>query len=168
MKQLLNDTLCLIDQGFDLLTTLSSQQYCHSFSIKTSSIGAHYRHIMDHYSCFLYGLPFGVIDYDKRERSSLIENSLEEALSATIAMRDSFRHVDTLNGDQEVRVAVNSGKCAQKTISSLSRELQFLCSHTIHHFAIIKLLGESINIPFSKEFGIAPSTLEFEKSQCVR
>ena len=54
--------------------------------------------------------------------------------------------------------------------SSVLRELQFLISHTVHHFALIRmiLLDQGVQTPAG--FGVAPSTLKHEASRaaCAR
>jgi hypothetical protein len=43
--------------------------------------------------------------------------------------------------------------------SSLSRELQVLSSHTIHHFALIAVTLRAHGVQMDADFGMAPSTL---------
>ena len=54
--------------------------------------------------------------------------------------------------------------------SSLARELQFLTSHTIHHFAVIALILRAMDVEVDREFGVAPSTLRYwtEAADLVR
>jgi hypothetical protein len=42
--------------------------------------------------------------------------------------------------------------------------LQFLCSHTVHHFALIKLLLDGTGVDLAPEFGVAPSTLAYHRT----
>ncbi len=42
--------------------------------------------------------------------------------------------------------------------STLKRELQFLVSHTVHHFALIRALLGGSGIDPGESFGLAPST----------
>ncbi|MBM4187475.1 MAG: hypothetical protein FJ206_09205 [Gemmatimonadetes bacterium] len=46
--------------------------------------------------------------------------------------------------------------------STLGRELQFLVSHSVHHFALIKLLLANDGPVLPREFGVAPSTLSHQ------
>ena len=48
--------------------------------------------------------------------------------------------------------------------SSVGRELQFLVSHTVHHYALIRLLLEDHGIYAGEEFGVAPSTLAHQRA----
>ena len=47
--------------------------------------------------------------------------------------------------------------------SSGLRELDFLQSHTIHHFALIAYKLEALGIEVEDNFGVAPSTLKYWK-----
>jgi hypothetical protein len=48
--------------------------------------------------------------------------------------------------------------------SSISRELQVLSSHTIHHFALIAMTLRMHGVELDAEFGMAPSTLRYLSS----
>ncbi|MBK7948380.1 MAG: hypothetical protein IPK00_06475 [Deltaproteobacteria bacterium] len=43
--------------------------------------------------------------------------------------------------------------------STLSRELHFVASHTVHHFALIRLTLARCGRSTPAEFGVSPSTL---------
>ncbi|MDH3494762.1 MAG: hypothetical protein OEM82_14505, partial [Acidobacteriota bacterium] len=49
--------------------------------------------------------------------------------------------------------------------TSLARELEFLHSHTVHHYALIAAKLGSMNIEVPFEFGVAPSTLKYWESR---
>jgi uncharacterized damage-inducible protein DinB len=50
------------------------------------------------------------------------------------------------------------------SVSSTFRELQFLATHTVHHFALVALLLRQRGVEVPVEMGVAPSTLEHWKS----
>jgi hypothetical protein len=54
--------------------------------------------------------------------------------------------------------------------SSAERELQFLLSHTVHHYALIALMLRTQGYEPGAEFGVAPSTLAYwkEAAACVQ
>ena len=56
------------------------------------------------------------------------------------------------------------------TSSTLGRELLFLLSHTIHHYALIDLLLREEGFEVPPDFGMAPSTLKHLERQpeCAR
>ena len=45
--------------------------------------------------------------------------------------------------------------------SSISRELQVLSSHTVHHFALIAMTLRMHGVELDSDFGMAPSTLRY-------
>ena len=47
--------------------------------------------------------------------------------------------------------------------STIERELKFLVSHTVHHYAIIALQLRHQGVEPGPEFGVAPSTLRYEQ-----
>ena len=49
--------------------------------------------------------------------------------------------------------------------SSVSRELQVLSSHTVHHFALIAVTLRAHGVHMDPDFGMAPSTLRHLASQ---
>jgi uncharacterized damage-inducible protein DinB len=51
--------------------------------------------------------------------------------------------------------------------STLGRELHFLFSHTVHHYALIAAQLRQIGLPIPEGFGISPATLRF-RQHCRR
>jgi uncharacterized damage-inducible protein DinB len=45
----------------------------------------------------------------------------------------------------------------------VGRELQFLASHTLHHYALIAALLRLQGVEPGEEFGVAPGTLEHRR-----
>jgi uncharacterized damage-inducible protein DinB len=132
-----------------------------------SSIGAHIRHNLDHFTSFFAGLADGRIDYEKRRRDDGIARSTEHALA------DIEKHISVLETliqeepDDFLRVRDESDLAAEGELrwldSSVGRELQFLVGHTVHHHAIIALLLAQQGVDLPEGFGIAPSTLRHER-----
>ena len=125
--------------------------------------GAHLRHVLEFYQCFLDGLDSSHIDYDSRRRDEAIERSRH---TAAIAIRSIIHVLDTRAALHEERIvwvrmedAEASGVSNCFMESSVSRELQVLSSHTVHHFALIAVTLRAHGIQMDPEFGMAPSTL---------
>jgi hypothetical protein len=77
--------------------------------------------------------------------------------------------------NRPLKVKMDSGthhtEAEQWSNSSLRRELQFLISHTIHHYALIATLCARDGFELPADFGVAPSTLWFRNSrdaQCAQ
>jgi hypothetical protein len=131
--------------------------------------GAHLRHILEFYRCFLEGLECSHIDYDARRRDDTIEYSRE---AASAAIRSIIRTLETSRDLYQERIiwvrmedadsnAVREGFME----SSISRELQVLSSHTVHHFALIAITLRMHGVEIDYDFGMAPSTLRYLASK---
>lgn len=162
----LDGNLHLLEQGVALLERLGDALYT-SPRGSWAPVGAQYRHVLEHYLCFLGGLPEGRVDYDARARDERIEGSCAGALDATRAIMTSLARLPA-DRDAPLAVQMDSGSGeeggADWRVSSIGRELQFLCSHTVHHFALIKLLLEGTGVDLGPEFGVAPSTLAYQRA----
>jgi uncharacterized damage-inducible protein DinB len=130
-------------------------------------VGTQLRHCTDYYECFLRDLPGGRIDYDRRRRDPRIECDPQRACEQLEALGRALRALD---GDPElplrVRVDEPLGEepgAAERgwTGSTLARELRFLTSHTIHHFAMMALVLRLRGHAVEADFGVAPPTLEY-------
>ena len=125
--------------------------------------GAHLRHVLEFYQCFLDGMESSHIDYDARRRDESIERSRQ---TAAAAIRSIIQGLETQADVRQERVvwvrmedAQDSGVRDTFMESSLSRELQVLSSHTIHHFALIAVTLRAHGLHLDADFGMAPSTL---------
>jgi hypothetical protein len=150
-----------LDQAIDLLDRLSNEQYAGERG-DWSPVGAQYRHVVEHFQSVIAGAAAGRIDYDARPRNRAIEQSRLHALHVTDEIRQSLSGLESLSLDHPIAVQIRSlpdAALPEWSHSTLGRELQFLVSHTVHHFALIKLLliGDQLDLP--PDFGTAPSTL---------
>ena len=125
--------------------------------------GAHLRHVLEFYQCFLDGLESSHIDYDARRRDESVERSRN---TAAVTIRSIIHALETHAQVREERIvwvrmedAQVSGVRDTFMESSLSRELQVLSSHTIHHFALIAVTLRAHGVQMDADFGMAPSTL---------
>lgn len=150
--------LGILKQGEALLSRLRDDTYTHCLpSVFGSSIGAHIRHNLDHYACFLAGVPRGQIDYTARPRNTRIETERAVALGEFSRVCRAFEGMDIAHGS--LRVRSESNPDSTPAPSSMARELEFLLSHTVHHYAIVAILCRLQGIAVDDGFGVAPSTL---------
>ena len=162
----------VLRQGCALLTSVSGKAYTHKEDgPHGASLGAHYRHVLDHFQCLLEGIESGEINYDHRRRSPELESSVDIALGATERLLEKFHALPAHIWQSECTVVYSVGYGDSETQgvpSNLARELMFCVGHAIHHFAILKLLcaGMSVKLPY--EFGVAPSTLKHLEAQTAR
>jgi hypothetical protein len=127
-----------------------------------ASLGAHYRHVLDHFLCLMEGIRTGHINYDERGRNSLLESSVTQARLVTERLIDEFRGLsqEILRRECTVTYSVDYVEGgAERVPSNLAREVMFCVGHAVHHYAILKLLSAKSEVELPCDFGIAPSTL---------
>jgi uncharacterized damage-inducible protein DinB len=162
-KNLLQANIDALDEGAALLLLLKPAQYTQSYKPTfNSTIGAHFRHVLEHYRCFIKQLEAGIICYDKRERDQLIECDFSYASQTIIELQDGLRDLEPSNLD---RTCLLSDQQTTESVSStLFRELVFLQSHTMHHYAIIGAMTRTFGARPADDFGVAIATREHQKS----
>ena len=128
-----------------------------------STLGGHLRHCIEHYESFITGLVDGRVDYDKRSREKSVERQTKSAREKLLQLVGSMEVLKRSDADEEVLVKMDCGgnECVWQK-STVGRELQFLVSHTVHHFAMMKGLCSALNVRLPETFGVAPSTLRHE------
>lgn len=127
----------------------------------SGSIGGHVRHCLDHVRALVAGIDAGRIAYDVRVRGTAVESRRDAA--AREARRLARALAATRDGDLEravgVEVRLDPKHDAHVVVrSTIARELAFVASHTVHHFAIVALLLHEMGIGVPPRFGYAPST----------
>lgn len=154
-----NDNGILLEQGIALLSSLSDRMYLQKQNNSESSVGEHIRHVIEHYQMFLEGIQMGHIDYDKRKRDPSLE---ENRLHAINRLRELFTFFETKYlplGQILVSQNYNPDFPTPIVTSTIERELLFLVSHTVHHYAIIALvLKDEVGV-IPPYFGYSPATL---------
>lgn len=175
----LRGNLVLLDQGLRLLEGLTDDQFGTPVGGR-SPVGAQYRHVLEHYTCLLEGVEGGSVDYDSRAREEELERSVAAASARTREVAERVAALAQLPLSQPLRVHLAA--CADSpdpsaTVpeacddgdgtspasewygSTLGRELLFVLSHTVHHFALIRFLLEAQDCTCEEDFGTAPSTI---------
>ena len=164
----ISDNVELIRQGLRVLEEIDGELYSKPEpAISSSAIGSHVRHVLDYYNRFLVGMGVGSVDYDLRERDIRVESEQAiglERLRRLIGELEGLRARDT---EPSVRVKVDAASEDSWATSSVDRELQFLRSHTVHHFALIAVILRLNGLDPGEEFGVAPSTLRHLKESGV-
>jgi len=157
----------ILAEGCELAESLSSDFFRRTHpDCFDASIGTHLRHCAEHFDCFRRGIESGVIDYDRRRRGTIEESDPRAASRLLEDLATWFRERAAVGIEASaVRVRVDSGHGANEAISSVERELQFLVSHTVHHFAIIAIMCRKMGVGLSPEFGVAPSTLRYQEEE---
>ncbi|SRR6266536_1887572 len=171
--RLISNCIALLEQVATLLARIDDQVYTSTSKLSPrGSIGGHLRHCLDFYQSFLSGIDRARIDYNLRERDSLTERKTRHALhriELTIAgLHSMSRTVQTTS--PLVSTETHGNGVQSWCSSSVVRELEFLQSHTIHHYSLIAMLLRLQGVEPGEGFGVAPSTLEYwrEQAACVR
>ncbi len=130
-------------------------------------VGAHLRHVIEHCEALVFPVAPGVVDYDQRPRDRELERqptvarvrltALKKRLLAwTDAQLAAARQVRGLGG-----LAGDFGFAVQSTVG---RELVFVASHAIHHYALLQAHCRQHGILTGAQFGRAPATVAHERS----
>ncbi len=166
MTSILDDITGSIQQAVDLLRGLPEALYVRvNPPAYESSIGAHLRHNIDHYHSFIEGIGDGKIDYDHRNRDKRLETDVSVSLAVLESVVANLSGLTADSLDASLLVRMDCGGDSAWSHSSPRRELQFLLSHTVHHYAIIGMICRLNGHQPNSEFGVAPSTLKYRASQ---
>lgn len=152
--------LAVLEQGLGLLHLLGSERYAARVPLCfNSSVGGHLRHVLEHYEAFLVGLAGGALDYESRARDVRVEQDLAFATERleSVARRLTELAIECDDGPLAVIAETSPGIAVR---SSSVRELEFLLSHSIHHYALIAVIARSLGCEPAADFGMAPSTLK--------
>jgi hypothetical protein len=154
----------VLHQGCIFLDRVGDDAYARPFEGEVAaSLGAHYRHVLDHFLCLAEGIRTGQVNYDQRRRNPQLENSVARARLVTEGLIDELGRLSRgiLQRECAVTYSVSYGETEAEAVSSnLAREVMFCVGHAIHHYAILKLLCAGVGVKLPYEFGMAPSTLK--------
>src|SRR3569623_409336 len=85
----------VLAQGERLLQSLSDHQYAGKIpEAADASIGAHYRHSLEHFQLMFEAVQQSHINYDSRARDGALENERKLALSLTHDFRHAARFLN--------------------------------------------------------------------------
>ena len=128
------------------------------------SIIPHIRHCLDHLQAlasFLTGDQTR-IDYENRRRGWCGETEPQPAVDELTQLANVFAKYDgPCHCETAVTVhhIVDPDRPPAQDTSTLSREVHFCLSHSVHHQALIALLAQSLGAEIAADFGYAPSTI---------
>ena len=152
---------CLQD-GVFLLEQLDAERYAQRCQqVLNASVGAHYRHVLDHFRNLLEHCASGTLDYDQRDRQTPVETDREEALLETARL---LSLLDGLPPDWCERPLHITNRIAYRAdsitvMSTAARELMFCVMHAFHHYALIRVICGWMGQELPESFGVAPATV---------
>jgi uncharacterized damage-inducible protein DinB len=155
-------------QVHDLLDGMTDEQYGRRpGGALASSIGGHVRHNLDHVAGLLTGLPGGAVDYDRRERGTVIETDRLAAMATTRRLQHDLARVDWdgLPGAVRLTVLPFPDRPPVELLTTPDRELAFVLSHTIHHNALIAVIAAAVGAAVPPGFGYAPATVAYQRGR---
>lgn len=156
----------ILRQGIILLAEIDDSLYTKSDNgayVDGGAVGGHFRHCLEFVNCFLAGVGNGRIDYERRERNHQIETVREYAMAEytrTVEALEDF-DLEILDNSLLVKPEIATDDTDFWCASSIERELEFLQSHTIHHYALIAFKLRVFGFPVEANFGVAHSTLRY-------
>jgi len=164
--ELIRSAVETLAQGEALLAQLSDSDYVRKLPVAfNASIGGHYRHCLDHFRSLLNAATDGDLDYDHRERGTLVENDRFAALNTTRELREGFERLDpvflwrSLNVTCKTSYSTNGSQASPSTIG---REIMYSVAHAVHHYALIGFMAGVMGLSMPPGFGVAPSTLKHQ------
>lgn len=154
-----NSLINELDQAIEIVCGLDDRAYSDQPGGE-SSIGAHIRHNLEFVNELLNGIAERRVDYNARRRDVRIETDREYAIEQ---ISFACRRLDTLTFELLEKLLVVRSEIDLEIwhTSSVSREIEFLHSHTVHHYALVARLIAKAGIQTGSGFGVAPSTRRF-------
>ena len=167
-QALIQSIVEILDQGERLLTEISDESYTRKIPAAfNASIGGHYRHCLDHFRALLDAAPTGGLNYDQRERGTLVENDRFAALNATRELRAGWHSLPADNLGRVLSVTCKTSYAvggSQTAASSVGREVMYVVAHAVHHYALIGIMSALMELKLPASFGVAPATLKHQMS----
>jgi hypothetical protein len=160
----------VLKQGLGLLSGLGDHSYARVAGPPfETSIGQHYRHVLEHFQCLLEGLECGEVNYDARRRDRRLETEVTFAGVTTCEILLALqRYTDReLRRECKATTSLGNNSAASTFDSNAARELAYCIGHAVHHYAIIRIVANGIGVTVSSDFGFAPSTLKHKTAQAA-
>jgi uncharacterized damage-inducible protein DinB len=166
-RELIQSVIETLRQGETLLAEISDEYFTRPVPVAfNASIGGHFRHCLDHFRTLLDAAAAGDLNYDHRERGTLVENDRFAALNATRELREGYEKLNPdflarhLNVTCKTSYATSGSQISPSTVG---REIMYAVAHAVHHYALIGVMGGIMNVKLPTGFGIAPSTLKHQR-----
>lgn len=143
--------------------------------VYSQAVGPHVRHVIEHYQALLNALSSdeACVDYDARNRDLRIQTDPTRTVSALNQLTEQFAVVasnEHLNLDTRLCTRLKAGAQGELEVSvgtTLGRELLFLASHSVHHYALLGQYSRAAGVELGHDFGKAPATIAFEMAHAA-
>lgn len=165
LRELIAFNLAILEQA------IAVAEQCRQRGLDYAQLaGPHLRHVMDHHAALLRADEGHFLDYDHRARERALEIDPALAIARLRELGAALEGLQGRSAGEAVSVGLTIGTDGDRFMvcgSSLGRELQFLASHAIHHYALIKpaLCAAGLSLP--EGFGKAPDTIRHEREHAA-
>ena len=170
-QRLLQFSIDVLDQALALVASVVASHEPPVDPDYATPVGAHLRHIIEHYEALLCPAEPGSVDYDQRPRDRELEHQPAVARVRLKALQARLRQWPDAQLDALLQVRGLGGQAGDfdfAVSSSVGRELVFVASHAVHHYALLRAHCKQHGIPVSAQFGRAPGTVAHERSAMPR
>ncbi len=165
-RVLITSVVEVLNQGEVLLSELDDENYVRKLPTAfDASMAGHYRHCLDHFRSLLDAARDGHLNYDRRQRGTLVETDRFAALNATRALREGYEQMPGAWVLRELEVTCKTSYAAtgsQTSPSTVGREIMYVVAHAVHHYALIGIMGRLMGLQMPAGFGVAPSTAKHQ------
>jgi hypothetical protein len=165
-RELIHAVVETLWQGEKLLTEITDETYVRKVAVVfNASVGGHYRHCLDHFKALLEAASAGDLNYDLRERGTLVENDRFAALNMTRELRAGYEKLDVVLLGRQLSVTCKTSYATsgtQVSPSTVGREIMYAVAHAVHHYALIGVMAGIMEVKLPAGFGVAPSTLKHQ------
>lgn len=171
IHNLIDFNIATLQEGQRFLSLLNGDQYRQGFKPAfQSDVGTHFRHVLEHYRCFFSQLEAREFRYDKRERDQRLETDIDYAKTSIDELVNCFTQVDpqflkqSFTVVEKVDESQGDSSNLVKVSTTIDRELLFLQSHTVHHYAMIAAMCRGNGINPEEGFGVAIPTRNYTQN----
>lgn len=155
----------ILTEQQDLLQKISPEIYTRKIlSLDGATIGGHTRHIIEFLEILLNSYYSSKINYDERQRNLELEKKPQKALEMISKILSGINLPN-----KNLLLHQTMGNISLEIPTNFYREMVYNIEHCIHHQALIKVaLNEmGANHLIHKNFGIAPSTIQYRETQNI-
>ena len=146
-----------------LLQKISLENYTFPIaSLDGSTVGEHTRHIIEFLEILLNSYFSDSINYDERKRNLELEENPQKAVEIISKI---LSEINLPNKNLILHQTI--GNISLEITTNFYRELLYNIEHCIHHQALIKVAFNEMKMShlLNKNFGVAPSTIQYRETQ---
>lgn len=156
-QRLLDSNLKALEEGAQLIKLLKNDEYTKAYKPAfQSTIGAHFRHVLEHYRCFFVQITKSNFCYDLRARDQSLECDPQYALETINGLSNDIRGLESRELGENF--TIDDAQTLAPISTTINRELLFLQSHAAHHYAIIGAMTRAFGNKPDENFGVAIAT----------